>query len=639
MSTVEATDENLFRFYLNDVYYIPSYDAIDAYFAEKKFIKTETLSDKTHLYEMGSSYNTKIIKKDEIIKVIANKINKDLSCKEEEILQAIGNANFPNAHTAVGSLLEPINVYDSKSNTIGTVVYSFTGVNDVSTPPKQQHIAGVIKDNIQKAITATSADVEKALDATKDKKFKAGSPLKNIPISYNGQPLGTTEYLFNSDTDLTYKASKTRKDVIDTVVEKVNTKHQNTFYTTYEKVDEILPEKVEGKSKGDKQTKLDVPLYAIEEKYEKLNAAGMGDTVYIVVKTIAPRGVRLKVSIYEKESLLEVANAPLSIISKANEDTITTCELESSVFNVVSDGEGTALLKVTLRPSETKMDTWREKFKPVEARKEIIDKLWLNVEGKQEFLKGDEFELNSNTCFCNRDFTIDELKVIVEKLRKSESINSTDLFSSSKSPLQVSDRTYERFTEELNKAMKKYSINTCLRKSHFIAQTYHETDRFRTTKEYNSGNTGSYDPYRGRGLMQLTWENNYKIYKAYSGTECLTNYETIAENLFNSIDSACWFWKQGKQLSQTAVWSAPSSAPTYVKSKNPSYKKDIISYKDGAVTKKYGTINMNLIADDDYVDVISWLVNGGSNGLTERRNYLKRLKEIFKYESICKNKK
>ncbi len=170
-----------------------------------------------------------------------------------------------------------------------------------------------------------------------------------------------------------------------------------------------------------------------------------------------------------------------------------------------------------------------------------------------------------------------------------------------------------------------------------MAQIYHETDRLRTSEEYNT--SANYAPYIGRGLMQLTWESNYKIYGIYSGIDCVEDPEIIGNNLFNSFDSAGWFWKQGKVLSVGETWSPPSSAPNYVTNVNPSYSKTIISYQDNGETKQYGTIDLNLIADDDYVDIISWLVNGGSNGLQERRDYIDELKMIFKYDTDCENNK
>ena len=48
---------------------------------------------------------------------------------------------------------------------------------------------------------------------------------------------------------------------------------------------------------------------------------------------------------------------------------------------------------------------------------------------------------------------------------------------------------------------------------------------------------------------------------------------------------------------------------------------------------------MGIIADDDKVDVISYLVNGGANGIEERRKYVQELKKIFNFPEDCVNKK
>ncbi len=246
------------------------------------------------------------------------------------------------------------------------------------------------------------------------------------------------------------------------------------------------------------------------------------------------------------------------------------------------------------------------------------------------------------SCYCNRDMLVDEVRAIVLALRETEpdvyqGENKDKLFWKSNCNIPKIDKNFERFTEELNLAFKKYEINTCLRKIHFLSQIYLETDRLRTTREY--GENLSYDPWRGRGLMQLTWESNYKMYKVFSGVDCVTDFEKIANNLKNAVDSAGWYWKQGKKLGSGTTWTAPSSAPSYVTSKNPSYQKDRIEYQEDGVVKSYYTIDFGLIADDDYTDVISWLVNGGSNGLSERRDYVNKLKIIFDYEKSCQNKR
>ncbi|WP_157727328.1 DUF5675 family protein [Chryseobacterium taklimakanense] len=251
-------------------------------------------------------------------------------------------------------------------------------------------------------------------------------------------------------------------------------------------------------------------------------------------------------------------------------------------------------------------------------------------------------ESKKGDCFCNRDFTPEEFTKIIHDLRDSETGVKRDsgynLFAAYNCPLPISDRTIEKLRNKINNLFREYDINTCIRKIHFLAQVYHETDRFRTTLEYATKK--SYKPYFGRGLMQLTWESNYKIYKHYSGVDCISNYGQIASNFDLVCDSAGWYWKQGKVLSVGRRWRGPSDAPTYVKAQNPDYPKTTITWNDGDdKIKKYGTVNLGLIADDDKVDLISYLVNGGANGLQERRNYVFTLKSIFKYPQECVNKK
>ena len=187
-----------------------------------------------------------------------------------------------------------------------------------------------------------------------------------------------------------------------------------------------------------------------------------------------------------------------------------------------------------------------------------------------------------STCFCHRDFTVDEVKNIIKLMRDSEKNNNYKIFFAKNCPLSESDKTYERLTEEINKTFRKYEINTCLRKVHFLAQMYLETDRLKTTVEYASGE--QYNPgrhkdaiknkntevgdgprYKARGGMQLTWRVNYLRYfehtrkdvayysKVISPTETLLsmsdrrkNFNTlVGESLFLAIDSAGWYWRNG----------------------------------------------------------------------------------------------
>lgn len=245
----------------------------------------------------------------------------------------------------------------------------------------------------------------------------------------------------------------------------------------------------------------------------------------------------------------------------------------------------------------------------------------------------------NSMCSCERDISVQEVMDIVDKLRQVDKIPSKELFNDSRCTLDISDRTYERLTAEMNAIFRMYDISTCIRRIHFIAQAFHETDRFRTTTEYNAERK-DYAPYVGRGMLQLTHRSNYKFYDAYSNKGILSDIDMVSNSLAISFDSAGWFWRRGKVLSTSDTWK-PSSSDSIVSRYSDVIliKKELISvlFSDGTKSK-YGTFDLGILADDDYTDVISYLVNGGKNGLLERRKYVGALKGIFKYEQ-CKNSK
>lgn len=269
--------------------------------------------------------------------------------------------------------------------------------------------------------------------------------------------------------------------------------------------------------------------------------------------------------------------------------------------------------------------------------------LWLDVscDGdldsyRKEFLKknGAYFVIGGK-CFCNRNIELNEFEDILKKLRESEGIsNTTGLFYADNCNLD--DKSTKSFVDKLNEKLDYYDIKTCIRKIHFLAQIYHETDRLQTTKEY--GGTKRYSPYVGRGLMQLTHDSGYARYKSYSGIDVVTDYEKVAEELELAVDSAGWFWKQGKELSPGSSWTVPKTKfSEFDGSTGKQYSKQEYTYELNSVSRKYGTVDINLLADADYIDTISWLINGGDNGRMERREYLKKIKEIFNYPQDCQN--
>jgi len=156
-------------------------------------------------------------------------------------------------------------------------------------------------------------------------------------------------------------------------------------------------------------------------------------------------------------------------------------------------------------------------------------------------------------------------------------------------------------------AITKGGIDTPLRLCHFMAQLAHESAHFSVTREFASGaayegraSLGNTQPgdgkrFRGRGLIQTTGRANYK--------------EATAD-----------------------IQKMDSSAPDFVA--NPPALEEFpwallagISY--------WRRRNINAAADRDDVVKVTRLINGGTNGLAERKNYLRIAKGIWMTDGVA----
>lgn len=175
----------------------------------------------------------------------------------------------------------------------------------------------------------------------------------------------------------------------------------------------------------------------------------------------------------------------------------------------------------------------------------------------------------------------------------------------------------EKFVLLLNQLLNQYGITGPYHQAHFLSQCFHESAHFETTIEFASGN--AYDPshnpnasqhgntengdgpkYKGRGLIQLTWKNNYKKYSEFRGVDFVSNPDLIAQDMRNAIDVSCWFWRN-----------------------------------NGAIYKKYnakGDINVLIDNEKNNVELVTRAVNGGTNGLADREKFFNRIKEKWKLE-------
>lgn len=149
--------------------------------------------------------------------------------------------------------------------------------------------------------------------------------------------------------------------------------------------------------------------------------------------------------------------------------------------------------------------------------------------------------------------------------------------------------------ENLDDQLAKYNINTYLRICHFLAQAAHESASFRTLEEYASGaayegrkDLGNTQPgdgkrYKGRGIFQLTGRANYRTMGQKLGYDLEGKPELAADPMI-SIKTACEYWNSR---------------------------------------------NLSALADKDDVNGITKKINGGYNGLEDRKKYLSKIKSII----------
>lgn len=155
----------------------------------------------------------------------------------------------------------------------------------------------------------------------------------------------------------------------------------------------------------------------------------------------------------------------------------------------------------------------------------------------------------------------------------------------------------------LEQACIRFDINTPLRVSHFLAQVAHESGTGKWMRELwgptpaqeryegraDLGNTQPGDGRRfaGRGLIQLTGRTNYTAYSQamYGDRRAVENPDMVAL-LPDAALAAGWFWTPYK--------------------------------------------NINPLADADDLERVTRRVNGGTNGIEDRRAKLALAKQLYR---------
>lgn len=341
-------------------------------------------------------------------------------------------------------------------------------------------------------------------------------------------------------------------------------------------------------------------------------------------------------------------------------------------INIQVTNNYTSISKVSHEESEKVIIEATKQNLELSSQKKTI----LQGFGKDGTTDDGNTEKNEKKCYCNRDFTEEDIRTIIQKLRETEKIRTMSLFYDENCPLQESDKTYKRLCEELNNVMKKHNINTCIRKIHFLAQSYHESSRYGTTLEYSSGK--KYDPgnhsdakrmehtiegdgprYKGRGIIQLTWRKTQEKYFSYileNEPELLENknvaelfdrkalykekyiyYKDKVDDKGNKILN-----KKGKPIKEKIIDIVDVDSASLIAS-NLHFAFDSAGWYWENLGKTVPTgENINLVADQDDVLKVSQCINGKTKnpyGLKERNEFTKNLKLFFKYDELCTSKK
>lgn len=203
--------------------------------------------------------------------------------------------------------------------------------------------------------------------------------------------------------------------------------------------------------------------------------------------------------------------------------------------------------------------------------------------------------------------------------------------------IKPSEANYEKFADNINRIFQIYHINTCLRKIHFLAQTFHESSNFRTTYEKSpKSNYSGGEFYRGRGIKQITHDYNYLNY--YSDLNKTNHFDLyIEKRLKEKFESVTDFniRTKNKYISKETMNLVNSLAVKV--SKEMFYAIDSAGWY-------WNKNNLNKFADLDDFKSISALVNNPSakkdnkstediNGYESRKEFYIILKEIFNYEN------
>ncbi|MDI3137519.1 M23 family metallopeptidase [Enterobacter kobei] len=216
-------------------------------------------------------------------------------------------------------------------------------------------------------------------------------------------------------------------------------------------------------------------------------------------------------------------------------------------------------------------------------------------------------------------------------------------------PWATSFGRWEKYAKDFNNICNKYNIISPLRRSAFLGQIYIETGMLRTMTEGGKGQKNSkgkfvspaaeyYQPFYGRGFMQLTWPQNFDDYRGFRTKNKLpdesSQYVYDDSRITNASEH---YWADPRK---TVVDKRTREKHTIIdddllKKWYPRYDPKIIAEDSFCATDSAGfywvskhhshEVNINRVPDNgitsESIGRCSVLVNGGGYGYFERQAY------------------
>jgi putative chitinase len=149
------------------------------------------------------------------------------------------------------------------------------------------------------------------------------------------------------------------------------------------------------------------------------------------------------------------------------------------------------------------------------------------------------------------------LGILKEKVEKKEDINT--IFSEEKLKElypKVDEKIIRDIFYYITTYKDDYGIDNCVKLIHFLSQVDHESGGFLYMKEKKSFSEER-EKYKGRGIFQLTFKNNYLKFQEHLKTKYNVEVDLISkpelvEQPKYAVLSALWYW-QTNNLSNYAV--------------------------------------------------------------------------------------